>query len=83
MCGVEMWRGGLGGTYRLPTLSVAGASVVPPCVRFHTPLIEPDERISRFKCSQPHLMRNVARSKMWPSAFKLLILNSLALSLAT
>ena len=36
-CGVEVWRGGLGGTYRLPALSVAGASLVPPCFRFHTP----------------------------------------------
>ena len=26
LCGVEVWRGGLCGTYRLPTLSVAGAS---------------------------------------------------------
>src|SRR6266481_8331551 len=39
MCGVEVWRGGLGGTYLLPTLSVAGASLFPPCFRFHTPLI--------------------------------------------
>jgi len=27
MCGVEVWRGGLGGTYRLPALSFAGASL--------------------------------------------------------
>src|SRR5437879_6853060 len=26
-CGVEVWRGGLGGTYRLPALSFAGASL--------------------------------------------------------
>jgi hypothetical protein len=32
-----VWRGGLGGTYLLPTLSVAGASLFPPCFRFHTP----------------------------------------------
>jgi hypothetical protein len=37
--GVEVWRGGLGGTYPLPALSFAGASLVPPCFRFHTPLI--------------------------------------------
>ena len=42
MCGVEVWRGGLGGAYRLPTLSSVGASLAPPCIRFHTPLIEPD-----------------------------------------
>ncbi len=27
-CGVEVWRGGLGGAYRLPTLSSVGASLV-------------------------------------------------------
>src|SRR6267143_5831709 len=42
MCGVEVWRGGLGGAYRLPALSSAGASLFPPCFRSHTPLIEPD-----------------------------------------
>jgi hypothetical protein len=47
-----VWRGGLGGTYRLPALSFAGASLVPPCCRFHTPLIEPDERISRIRISE-------------------------------
>ncbi len=26
-----MWRGGLGGAYRLPTLSSVGASLAPPC----------------------------------------------------
>jgi transcriptional regulator GlxA family with amidase domain len=30
LCGVEVWRSGLGGTYLLPTLSVAGASLIPP-----------------------------------------------------
>jgi hypothetical protein len=50
--GVEVWRGGLGGTYRLPTLSFAGASLVPPCFRFHTPLIEPDVRICRIRLSE-------------------------------
>ena len=39
MGGVEVWRGGLGGAYRLPTLSSVGASLAPPCFRFHTPLI--------------------------------------------
>ena len=28
---VERWRGCLGGTHRLPALSSAGASLVPPC----------------------------------------------------
>jgi len=47
-----VWRGGLGRTYRLPALSYAGASLFPPCFRFHTPLIEPDVRISRFRLSE-------------------------------
>ncbi len=47
-----MWRGGLGGAYRLPTLSSVGASLSPPCFRFHTPLIEPDVRISRIRLSE-------------------------------
>jgi hypothetical protein len=78
-----MWRGGLGAAYRLPTLSSVGASLAPPCVRFHIPLIEPDLRNDRIKCSQPHFMQNVAKSKMWPSGFKSLALNTLTLNLAT
>ena len=53
LCGVEVWRGGLGGTYRLPTFSSVGdASLVPPCFRFHTPLIEPAVRICRIRLSE-------------------------------
>ena len=52
MCGVEVWRGGLGGAYQLPTLSSVGASLAVPCFRLHTPLIEPDMRISRFRLSE-------------------------------
>ena len=48
MCRVEVWRGGLGGAYRLPTISLVGASLSPPCFRFHSPLIESDVRVSRF-----------------------------------
>jgi len=47
-----VWRSGLGGTYRLPTLSSVGASLVPPCFCFHTPLIEPDVRICRIRLSE-------------------------------
>ncbi len=47
-----MWRGGLGGAYLLPTLSLVGASLAPPCFRFHTPLIEPDVRIYRIRLSE-------------------------------
>ncbi len=50
--GVEMWRGGLGAAYLLPTLSFAGASLASPCFRFHIPLIEPDVRISRIRLSE-------------------------------
>ena len=52
LCGVEVWRGGLGLAYRLPTLSSVGASLAPPCFRFHTPLIEPDVRICRIRLSE-------------------------------
>ena len=50
--GVEVWRGGLGGAYRFPTLSAVGASLASPCFRFHTPLIEPDVRIARIRLSE-------------------------------
>jgi hypothetical protein len=52
LCGVEVWRGGLGGAYLLPTLSFVGASLTPPCFRFHTPLIEPDVRVCRIRLSE-------------------------------
>jgi len=52
LCGVEVWRGGLGGTYPLPALSSAGASLAPPCFRLHTPLIEPDVRNDRIRLSE-------------------------------
>ena len=52
MCGVEMWRGGLGEAYRWPTLSSVGASLASPCFRFHIPLIEPDVRIYRIRLSE-------------------------------
>ena len=47
-----MWRGGLSRAYRLPTLSSVGASLAPPCFRFHIPLIEPDVRICRIRLSE-------------------------------
>ena len=31
---------------------VCGASLAPPCFRFHTPLIEPDVRICRIRLSE-------------------------------
>src|SRR5882762_7215775 len=41
----------LGRTYLLPSLSSGGASIVPPWLRFHIPLIEPDRQISRIRLS--------------------------------
>jgi len=41
----------LGRTYLLPPLSFGGASMVPPWLRFHIPLIEPDMPISRIRLS--------------------------------
>src|SRR5215467_9757221 len=52
LCGVEVWRGGLGAAYRLPTLSSVGASLAGPCFRLHTPLIEPDVRNDRIRLSE-------------------------------
>ena len=52
LCGVEVWRGGLGRVYLLPTLSSVGASPAPQCSRFHTPFIEPDVRICRIRLSE-------------------------------
>src|SRR5882724_11122876 len=43
----------LGRTYLLPPLSSGGASMVPPWLRFHIPLIEPDRQICRV--AQPLL----------------------------
>jgi hypothetical protein len=59
-----MWRGGVGGTYLLPALASAGASLSPPCFRFHSSLIEPDVRICRFKCAPAHL-KHVVSTVMW------------------
>src|ERR1700687_3534529 len=41
----------LGRTHLLPPLSSGGASMVPPWLRFHIPLIEPDRQISRIRLS--------------------------------
>ena len=41
----------LGRAYRFPPLSSGGALVARPWLRFHTPLIEPDMRISRIRLS--------------------------------
>ena len=41
----------LGLAYLLPALSVAGASLASPWLRFHIPLIKPDGRFSRIRLS--------------------------------
>ena len=41
----------VGRTCLLPPLSSGGALVVPPWLRFHIPLIEPDRQISRIRLS--------------------------------
>src|SRR5258708_29581652 len=51
LCGVEVWRGGLGGAYLLPAISSVRTSLAPPCVRFHPPLMQPHLRISRVQLS--------------------------------
>ena len=38
--------------YLLPALSSAGASLAPPMLRLHTPLIEPDVRNDRIPLSE-------------------------------
>ena len=41
----------LGSAYLFPALSVAGASLASPWLRFHIPLIKPDVRFSRIRLS--------------------------------
>src|SRR5258706_14436405 len=41
----------VGRTHLFPPLSSGGALVVRPWLRFHTPLIEPDRRLSRIRLS--------------------------------
>jgi hypothetical protein len=41
----------IGLAYRFPALSVAGASLASPLIRFHIPLIKPDGRFSRIRLS--------------------------------
>jgi len=46
-----MWRGGLGWTYPLAGTFVSRCLTSPATLRFHTPLIEPDVRLSRIRLS--------------------------------
>jgi hypothetical protein len=52
----------VGLAYLFPPLSSGGASLAEPWLRFHTPLIEPDRRISRIRLpAQPHRCVGVER----------------------
>ena len=51
-CGVEGWRGGLGGAYPFAGPFVCRCLNSLTMLRFHLPLIEPDRRISRIRLSE-------------------------------
>jgi DDE superfamily endonuclease len=51
----------VGRTYLLPPLSSGGALLVPPWLRFHIPLIEPDRQISRIRLSNLFIFLDVHR----------------------
>ena len=51
----------LGRTYLLPPLSSGGVLIVPPWLRFHIPLIEPDMQISRIRLSDKNSRFRVQR----------------------
>ena len=48
---VEMWRGGLGGTYLLAGPFVCRCLTSTALLHFHVPLLEPDVRIARIRLS--------------------------------
>src|SRR6266481_2028184 len=65
----------LGRTYLLPPLSSGGALLVPPWLRFHIPLIEPDRQISRIRLSDKtsRLYFRVQRHLQFLNTFRSLI----------
>jgi hypothetical protein len=60
----------LGRTYLLPPLSSGGASIVPPWLRFHIPLIEPDMQISRIRLSDKNSRFRVQRLLQFLTIFR-------------
>src|SRR6202158_6212230 len=60
----------LGRTYLLPPLSSGGALVVPPWLRFHIPLIEPDRQISRIRLSDKTSRLRVQRLLQLLNSFR-------------
>ena len=59
----------VGGTYLLPPLSSGGALMVPPWLRFHIPLIEPDRQISRIRLSDKTSRFRVQRHLQLPDIY--------------
>ena len=53
-----MWRGGLGDADPLTGAFVCRCLTAAAMLRFHTPLIEPDVRISRIRLSEKEFMRS-------------------------
>ena len=53
---VEEWRGGLGVALRVDRPFRLPVPEYPTMLRFHSPLIEPDVRISRIRLSDKMLM---------------------------
>src|SRR3982074_3656921 len=60
----------LGRTYLLLPLSSGGALVVPPWLRFHIPLIEPDRQISRIRLSDKTSRFRVQRHLQLLNSFR-------------
>src|ERR1039458_174959 len=50
-CRVEMWRGGVRQNISVAAPFVWRCPMLPPWLRFHIPLIEPDRQISRIRLS--------------------------------
>src|SRR5258708_22688078 len=60
----------LGRTYLWPPLSSGGALVVPPWLRFHIPLIEPDRQISLIRLSDKTSRFRVQRHLQLLNSFR-------------
>ena len=76
ICGVEEWRGGLDRAYLLADPFVGRCLTSPVLLRFQTPLIEPDRRVSRIRLSEKGSRvrpRKVARSLSKPNQTKLTV----------
>ena len=61
LCRVEEWRGGVGVALRVGRPFRLPVPEYPTMLRFHSPLIEPDGRISRIRLSDQVLTRSHTR----------------------